>query len=145
MANLAYNKGKTILGGAADWTAGGQTYKVLLTTGTYTPNADDDFVSNVTNELSGGGYARATISNRSASEDTAGDKGDFKADNTTFSGLSSTQTVRWVVVFKDNGGADTANELICAIDLTSVNLTGLTDWTIKWDGQATNGRVFSIT
>lgn len=146
MANVAYNKGKTILGGSADWSDGAQTYRALLCTSAYVPTTNDDFVAAVTNELSGGGYVRQAVVNRSVVEDAANDRGNYVADNTQWTGLSSIERVKWVVVFKFNTN-DADSELIAALDMggAGVDLTNLTEWTVRYDGQPLNGRVFSIT
>lgn len=146
MANVTYNKGKAILGGSADWSSGAQTYRALLTTGAYVPNPDDDFVAAVTNELSGGGYARVDVVNRSIAENTVDDRADYMADNPQWTGLSSVETLRWLVLYRFNTN-DGDNELIVALDAGAlgINLTGLTEWTARLDGQLLNGRAFSIT
>ena len=83
---------------------------------------------------------------RSVVEDDSGNKADAKADNTTFAGLSSSQTARWAVIYKF-GTNDSDSDLIEALDLgaSGINLTGLSQLTLKWDGQASNGRLFSLS
>lgn len=145
MSNIAYARGKAVIIGANGWGAG--TYKVLLATGAYTPDAlAHHFVSDVTNELSGGGYARATLANLSIVEDDVGGKADAKADNPVFAALSSTQTYRWAIVFRSTG-VDATSELVTALDMgaSGINLTGVTSHTLQLDGQLVNGRVFSVT
>lgn len=144
MANVNFNRGKLIVGGTTGWLSG-STYRLLLATVTYTPLTTHNVVSDVTNELSGGGYARKDITNRSQVEDDANNRADYKADNVSWTGLTSTQSFRWVVVYKF-GTVDADSDLICALDMTvDIGFTGLTDFTLKWDNQAANGRVFSIT
>jgi hypothetical protein len=114
-----------------------------LTTGSYTPVATHNFVSDVTNELAGGGYVRKDLATRTILEDDANSRADYKADNVTWTGLTSTQTYRWAIVYKFET-TDADSPLLCAIDMTSVGLTGLTEYGLKWDNAASNGRVFSV-
>ena len=69
-----------------------------------------------------------------------------RADNVAWTGLTSTQTYRWAIVYRF-GTNDADSDLIAAIDMNAagINLTGITDYTIKWDGAASNGRLFSLT
>lgn len=145
MSNFVYNRGRTILG-EYDWrTAAGNTYRVLLALAAYTPALADNVVSAVTNELAGGGYARiANLTTRTVTQNDANSRADYAADCPTWSGLSSTQSVKWAIIYRF-GTVDSDSDLICALDMGGVLLTGLTSWTLLFDGQATNGRVFSVT
>lgn len=147
MANTTYNHGKFEIGtGVILWASGAQTFRCLLTTGGYVPDPDHNFVSDVTNELAGGGYARQDIAGRTVTEDDANDRADFKGNATSFTGLSSVQTFRWVVVYKFVT-VDADSILIEALDMgaAGINLTGLTAITLRWDADPVNGRLFSIT
>ena len=145
MAHTIYNRHKAnVANGTHDWDAG--TYRVLLTTNAYTPDPDHNFVADVTNELAGGGYARVDLATRTVVEDDANDRADAKADNTTFSGLSSTQTARYAVIYKFNTN-DADSTLVAAMDLgaSGVNLTTLTAITLRWDAQVANGAIWRVT
>jgi hypothetical protein len=138
MASNGYTQGLAdFLDGTSDWDAGGQTYNVLLASTSYTPDKDHQFVSSVTNELSGGGYVRKTTANRAATRDTTNDRVDLKADNITWTAL--TGAPRYAIVFKQVTN-DADSRLIACIDLTAQSLAGV-DFTIKWDGQASNGTI----
>jgi hypothetical protein len=144
MANLIYNNAKKIIGdGSIDWDAGGQTFRVLLTTAAYTPDIDAHvFVSSITNELSGGAYVRKDIVNRAVTVDNANDRADYKGDNVTWTALNA-GTAAWCVLFKlVTNDADSL--LIAALDIPDT-LTNGTDFTLRWDSQASNGALFRIS
>ncbi len=146
MANFVYNRGRTILG-EYDWrTAAGNTYRVLLATSSYTPALADNVVTvPAAFELSGGGYARvSSLTTRTVTQNDANSRADYAADCPTWAGLSSTQSVKWAVVYRF-GTTDADSDLIVALDMGGVLLTGLTSWTLQFDAQPTNGRVFSVT
>lgn len=151
MASLIYNRGKVVANGANGWYNGSATYRVLLVTNAYTPNPDHNLVSDVSaNELSGGGYARKDVTTRSVVQDNTNDRADYKADNIVYSGLTSTQSFKYAIYYRF-GTNDADSDLIACIDIdpsntlgaAGRNLTGITDYTIKHDNQASNGRVFS--
>jgi hypothetical protein len=143
MADLTYTNFSHGLSTAVyNWpTAAGQTYRVLLATTSYVPDQDNHiFVSSVTNELSGGGYVRKDITNRTASKDNANNRTDWLADCPTWTAI--TGTWRWAVVYKlVTNDADSL--LIRAIDLTAVTSSG-GDYLLRWDGQTSNGAVIRV-
>lgn len=89
------------------------TFKIMLTTSTYTPNQDtDDFRSDVTNEVgnsgtyaSGGGAVTVSTSYDSATNEV-------RVNLTDVSFTSATITARTAVLYKSRGGAATADELV---------------------------------
>ena len=144
MASIIYNRFKKNIGdGTHDWDSGAQTYRVLFTTAAYTPNADHNFVSEVTNELSGGGYARQDLANRSVVQDDANDRADYKADTVAFTGLTNGQTARYAVVLRHVTN-DADSPLVAAIDLGAGGVVMTGDLSFRWDSNPTNGRIFSI-
>jgi hypothetical protein len=146
MANFVYNRGRVVLG-EYDWrSAAGNTFRVLLATSSYTPALADNVVTvPAAFELSGGGYSRIlSLTTRTVTQDDPNSRANYAADCPTWSGLTSTQSVKWAVVYRF-GTNDADSDLICALDMGGVLLTGLTSWTLQFDGQATNGRIFSVT
>lgn len=132
MAHVVYNRGKfRILNRTAV-----TTYKALLAQPAYAANADHNFVSEVTNELGTGGagtYVRKTLTTVTVTEDDTNDRAIFTSDAVTWTGLVSnpaSQTAGWFVIFEDLGGADTANPLIVALDLTDF-ITDGNDLTVQ--------------
>lgn len=142
MANLIYKNGKLGIANATiDWDAGGQTFRILLATSAYTPVVTHQFVNEVTNELSGGSYARQDMATRTTALN--GNNVDFKADNSAYTSLTNGQTAAWAIIYKFVTN-DADSILIGAIDLTpGIIMTG--DVTIKWDAAASNGAVFRMS
>jgi hypothetical protein len=142
LADLTYTNFSQLLGDAQlDWDAGGQIYRVLLATTSYVPDQDAHiFVSSVTNELSGGGYVRKDITNRTSVKDNVNNRTNWMADCPTWTTL--TGTWRWAIVYKF-GTTDADSPLLRAIDLTAVTSSG-GDFLLRWDGQTSNGAVFRI-
>jgi hypothetical protein len=140
MPSLTYIRGTVLFAGSANWAATDQEYGVLLAGEDYRPSRAHRFVSEVTGELTGGGYARQSLTGRAVLES---DAADCVADAVTFSGLRTTQAYRWAIVFR-KGKSDSASELICALDMDLVSLRAVTDHTIRWSRQAKAGRIFSL-
>lgn len=104
------------------------TFKVMLTTSTYTPNQDThDFRDDVTNEVSGTGYTAggATLSGVTATYDGATNQVRIAWTDPTWP--SSSITARTAVIYKSRGGAASADELVafCTND-ADVTSTGAT-------------------
>jgi len=79
------------------------------------------FVSDVTatnSEVTGTGYARQTLAGVSVAYDGSGTTlVDFSFSNITFSqNAAGFTTARYIIFFKDAGGADSANPVICVSD-----------------------------
>jgi hypothetical protein len=96
------------------------TFKVMLTTSTYTEDFDaHDFRNDVTNEVTGTGYTAggATITVTVNAYDTTNNRLDITLGSASWS--SSTITARKAVVYKSRGGASTADELVACVDFGS--------------------------
>lgn len=142
MASTIYNNAKKALN-ANDWTAG--TWRVLLVDASYTPNIDTHvFVSAVTGELTGGTYVRKTLATQSVSVDNATDRANYLADNVTWSALAAGgATAAGAVVYKFVTN-DADSILFAYVDFADTATNG-NDFTVKWDGQASNGAVMRVT
>lgn len=104
------------------------TFKVLLTTSTYTPNQDTHaYRSDVTNEVTGTGYTAggATLSGVAVTYDSGTNQVRVKWTSPTWS--TATITARTAVIYKSRGGASSADELVAycteASDITSTAAT----------------------
>lgn len=96
------------------------TFKVMLTTSSYTENKDTHSKrSDVTNEVSGSGYTAggnsATVT--VGAVDTTNDRVEITLGGTTWP--SSTITARKAVYYKSRGGASSADELVAVVDFGS--------------------------
>ena len=137
MASLIYNSFiRDVLVGNIDMDT--DTFKVILTTSSYTENKDShDKRDDVTNEVTGTGYTAggASTTVTVAAVDTAND--DVEITIGAASWTTSTITARKAVIYKSRGGASSADELVCVIDFGSdvVSTAGtftLTASTIKF-------------
>lgn len=119
MASLIYNSFiRDVLTGAIDCDT--DTFKVMLTTSSYTENKDTHTKrSDVTNEITGPGYTAGgnTATVTVAAVDTANDRVVITLGGTTWS--SSTITARKAVYYKSRGGASSADELVAVVDFGS--------------------------
>lgn len=108
------------------------TFKIMLTTSSYTPDQDaHDYRNDVTNEVSGTGYTSggATLSGVSVTYDSGTNELRIKWSDPTWP--SSTITARTAVIYKSRGGASSADELLAYCtesgDITSTNGTFTVD------------------
>ena len=117
MANFKwYGKGLlALVNGQIDFDT--DTFKVMLTTSSYTPDQDThDFRDDVTNEISGTGYTAGgmTLASVATSYDaTSNEVRILWADSVW---TSATFTARNAVIYKSRGGASSADELIAFLD-----------------------------
>lgn len=93
------------------------TFKVMLTTSTYTPNQDTHtFRSDVTNEVNGTGYTAggATLAGVSVTYDAASNQVRISWTDPTWPTATITGA-RTAVIYKSRGGAATADELLAYV------------------------------
>ena len=103
------------------------TFKVLLTTSSYTENKDTHTKrSDVTNEVTGTGYTAGGVTcTVTVTKDTANDRLDITLGAVSWP--SSTITARKAVYYKSRGGAASADEIVAVNDFGSdVTSTGAT-------------------
>jgi hypothetical protein len=147
MANGVYNKAKAeIAKNTID--LDGSTLKVMLVKSTYTFDPDHDFVDNggandpIDHEISVSGYSRQTLTTKVVTQDNTNDFAYLDADDTVFSALASGQTVGGAVLYRDAGGADSANPCIAFYDLTDTPTNG-GNITVQW-AAAASGAVLKL-
>jgi len=124
MANLVYNRfKKNIADGTIDFDAAGTVVRCLLerSTSTYSPNADDDFVGDLTGlvEITVASYARQTVASKAVNQDDTNDRAELDFDDLAFGNLESGQTVKALIFYVQTGGSDaTPNDdiLIARVD-----------------------------
>lgn len=130
MASLIYNRALELWArGSIDFDT--DTFKVMLTTSTYTEDKDaHDFRNDVTNEVSGTGYtAGGNTVTVSVTLDTANDRVDISLGGTTWT--TSTITARKAVYYKARGGASSADELVAVNDFGSDVVTSSGTFTLN--------------
>ena len=125
-----YNRGKALIAnGGADWDT--TDIRGLLVTSTYTFNADHNFVSDITNEVTGGTYVRKALT-RTVVENDTNDRAELTIANVTWTALTCTGTPAALVVYKHNA-ADGSAELISYHDFTPTAANG-GDYTVSFTG-----------
>jgi len=99
--------------------SGSDTFKMLLTTSSYTPAASDSVISDIDNEVSGNGYAR--FEHTATSAQTSGTY-TFDLDNATFTADSGSIVARYYVIYDDSLAND---PLVCygLLDETPADVT----------------------
>lgn len=136
---VAYNKFKQKLlnqADAIDFDAVGTTIKMALVLAAYTPNIDThEFYSDLTNEMSGGGYTAGgyALDTKAVNLDTVNDRAEFDADDEAISGVAG--TFRYVVLYKDTGVA-TTSPLIGYFNMgADVTVTADITQTFQWNAE----------
>jgi hypothetical protein len=118
-----------------DWVA--DTIKVSLHTSTWTPLQDThNFHDDATNELAGtGGYTAggASLANKSSGYTAGTNVQKLDADDLTWTALTPSAAFRYGAIYKDRGGASSADELIAYIDFGANVDPGGQDFTIAWN------------
>ena len=97
-----YNSWKEDL--VKDVDLGSDVFKMLLTTSTYTPSASHSTISDITNEVSGNGYARYTHTTVTSSQ-TSGTL-TFDIDDAEFTASGGSIVARYWVIFDDTVTGD---------------------------------------
>ena len=125
MAVGFYNEGKGDLG-IATWESGGD-YRLLLIddAGTYTFNADHDFVAGLTpgsNESTGTGYARKTLGTFAVTVDDANDWAEYDAADPSIYSGADFGVIQAAVVYRFVT-SDALSPLICYLDGTGFPIT----------------------
>lgn len=93
-----YNRGKFIIAdGSLVWT--GDTIRALLVDASYVYDPDDNFVSDISGELTDASYARQTLGNKGVTEDDTADEAWLTADPVDYGALDN-ETPAGQVLFK---------------------------------------------
>jgi hypothetical protein len=110
------------------------TLGVLLVDTDYAPDPAHVFVADVAaQELSGTGYVRKTLANKSVSEDAANNRGEFTADPVVWTAINA-GTAKGAVLFKSTEDDATA-ELIAFFEFASPVATNGGDFTVNWSAE----------
>lgn len=117
------------LNGGADLDT--DTIKVLLVTSTYTFDPDNNFVSGVTNELSGGNYVRKTVTPTVTQDDTA-DAAYADIADTTWTALGAAAGTPARAIFYKFVSTDANSPIVGCVDLTSPPAPNGGDYTLVW-------------
>lgn len=115
MANW-YTKGCWSLG-SGDTVYSSATVKLLLVSSSYTFSKSHNFVSDITNEVTGGSYARQTLGSKTTTEDDANTRLEYDAADSTFTSVTFSN-INAAVAFRDSGVAGTS-PLLWYIDFSA--------------------------
>ena len=102
------------------------TIQCLLVTASYTYDATDLDVADLSGEVTGGSYARQTLSNVTITQDASGWPVTLDADNCIFSGVpdqAASVQGSAAIVFK-SGASDADSPLIAFLDYTNLTFNG---------------------
>lgn len=131
MSSLVYNGTKeALLNGNFDF--GSDDLKVVLVTDGYTPDIDaDEFLDDISSEVSGTGYSSGgkSLANVSVGRDDANDRAYLDADNLTWP--LATFTARAAVVYQ-NTGTPSTSRLLAYVDFDEDKISSGQDFTIEW-------------
>lgn len=115
------------------------TLKILLATSSYTPDQDTHrYLSSVTGEATGAGYARITLSGVTWTYDTVNNRMVLDADDALWTAITS--TFRYAVVFKDTGSAATS-PLLSYVNFGADQSPAGIDYLLQWNV----GGIFRVT
>lgn len=140
MASLVYNPAKAILGTTVDWIA--DDIRVLVTTPDYVPDPDHEFVADITDELSGTGYSRLSLTGRIVTPDPGENRALYQAADASWANINA-GTAGKAIVYKHVTNDADSPVLVC-VELEEF-LTDGGDWSIEWDGESPVGTVFRIS
>lgn len=113
-----------------DWTSG--DYRVLLTTSGYVPDKDHHYVSQVTNELSGGNYGRKILDGKTRTVDIASDRARFNANDVTWMALQAVAgTPKYAVIYLYNA-LDASAIIVATVSFWTTVAPSGGDWTVQW-------------
>lgn len=114
-----------------DWTA--DTIKVSLHTSTYVPNQDThDFWDDATNEIAGTGYTADGQALGTPTRTYTGGTNTLSLDAVDSAWTTASFTARIAVVYKDRGGATSADELLSYVDFGGDETVSSGTFTIQW-------------
>ena len=130
MASAIFNSFKRdIANGSIDLDT--DTISVLLVDNTFTANVDTMTKRSDVTGVVGGDAVTKNLANKAVTVDNTNDRAIFDADDVVWS--NATITARGAILFKNRGGAATADELICFIDFGSDISSTAADFTLAFN------------
>lgn len=110
------------------------TFKVMLTTSTYTPNQDThQYKSDVTNEVTGTGYTTGGVSIGSLTMSYNSGTNVWSFDGADATWTSSTLTARYAVLYDSTPGSDATRPLVGYVDFGTDLTTSSSTLSVIWD------------
>jgi hypothetical protein len=119
---------KSIVNKEVDWDS--DTIKAALCTSSYTPNQDThQYASSLTNELSGGSYARVTLGSKTTTYDTGTNTHMLDCADVVFTGLTAAD-FRYMVYIDTQTASDATSPLLAYVDFGSAQTATAQDVTV---------------
>ena len=140
MASVIYTHFKAeVMKGNIDLDTGGDDIRVALVMTNTTCDTEEDVTLmngfTTLDEMDGSGYSRQALANEVVNKDNTNNRGEFDADNTTFSSLGNgTRAVQGALIYK-HVTDDTDSIPICFVDFAADQNPGGSDFTIQWDAE----------
>ena len=114
-----------------DWDT--DTIKAVLCASSYTPDQDThQYASSLTGELSGGGYARVTLTGKAVTYTGATNTTMLDCADITFPALTTTD-FRYLVFVDTQTGSDATSPLVCYVDFGATQTATAQDVNITID------------
>lgn len=126
MASNFYNNGLLkLLNGSIDFLS--DNVAILITDNTYTFDRTDEFVSDLSGEVSGTGYARLSLTGKTVTLNATTNTVVFDCANVSYNTITTSNAFSGAVVYDDTG-VDSTSSLIGFFDMpeTTTNASNVT-------------------
>ena len=119
---------QSMLNKEIDWDT--DTIKCVLLTSSHTPDQDTHrYESSLTNELSGGSYARQTLGSKTITYNTSTNVLTLDCADITFAAMTAS-AIRYAVIVDTQSGSASTNPLLCYIDFGADQAVTAQDFTV---------------
>lgn len=140
MANFVFNRGRyEIFNGT--FVPGTVDSRALLLDTDYAQDDTDNVLDDLdSDEISVSGYSRQALASESLTEDDTNDRAYMDADDVTYTGLATGQTVGWCILYRHTGNDATA-PVVSAYDVTNTPTNG-GNIVIQWAAPGSGGVLY---
>ena len=122
MASNFYNNGLLkLLNGSINYTS--DNVALLVVDNTYTFDRTDEFVSDITGEVSGTGYARMSLTSKTLTLNATTNTVVFDSANVSMSAVTTSNAWAGAVIYDDTG-VDSTSSLIGFLDMPETTTNG---------------------
>lgn len=118
MASNLYNKGLLkLLDGTIDYLT--DNVAILIVSNNYVFDRTQEFVSNISDEISGSGYARKSLTSKTVTLNTTSNVVTFDCGTITYTALDSANVLAAAIIYAETG-VDSSSSLIANIDFENL-------------------------
>lgn len=128
MASFVFNRGAYLFVNGYDWVS--STVGCALCTNAFVPTRSLNTLSQITDELSGGGYARIVVTGKTTTENDGSNRAQIDCDDPLFPSLQAIAGTPQYAVFYDDTGVDATSQLLVVLDLGTPAVPDGSDYTI---------------